>query len=111
MTNYTIAQSHSKAEWIAYIEEKSKPIFNSDEYEKSVLDYANMYGNYDFLKFLVNENYIWFDSGKDKDYIMTFGAGTKIQRIKYEERDNDCYYGGCWKREVDFQENRNIIQF
>ncbi len=88
MTNYTIAQSHNKSEWIAYIEEKDKPIFNSDEYGKTVLDYAIMFGNYDFLKFLINKNYIWFDSRKDTDYVMTFGAGTNIQRIKFEERDN-----------------------
>ncbi|MCM1101734.1 MAG: ankyrin repeat domain-containing protein [Clostridium sp.] len=88
MTNYTIAQSHNESEWIAYIEEKDKPILNPDEYGKTILEYAIMFGNYDFIKFLVNKNYIWFDSRKDKDYIMTFGAGTSIQRIKFEECDN-----------------------
>ncbi|MCH5249853.1 MAG: ankyrin repeat domain-containing protein [Lachnospiraceae bacterium] len=91
MTNYTVAQSHNESEWIAYIDEKDKPILNPDEYGKTVLDYAIMFGNYDFLKFLVNKNYIWFDSRKDKDYIMTFGAGTNIQRIKFEERDNGVF--------------------
>lgn len=91
MTNYTVAQSHSETEWIAYIEEKDKPILNPDEHGKTVLDYAIMFGNYDFLKFLVNKNYIWFDSRKDNDYVMTFGAGTNIQRIKFEERDNGVF--------------------
>lgn len=91
MTNYTVAQSHSEAEWIAYIEEKDKPILNPDEYGKTVLDYAIMFGNYDLLKFLVEKNYIWFDSRKDNDYVMTFGAGTSIQRIKFEERDNGVF--------------------
>lgn len=91
MTNYTIAQSHNKSEWIAYIEEEHKPILNPDEYGKTILDYAIMFGNYDLLKFLVNEKYIWFDSRKDNDYIMTFGAGTSIQRIKFEERDNGVF--------------------
>lgn len=86
MTNYTVAQSHSEAEWIAYIEGKDKPILNLDEYGKTVLDYAIMFGNYDFLKFLVDKKYIWFDSQKDNDYVMTFGAGTSIQRLKFEER-------------------------
>ncbi len=91
MTNYTVAQSHSEAEWIAYIDEKDKPILNPDEYGKTVLDYAIMFGNYDFLKFLVNKKYIWFDSRKDNDYVMTFGAGTSIQRNKFEERDNGVF--------------------
>ena len=91
MTNYTVAQSYNEAEWIAYIEEKGKPILNPDEYGKTVLDYAIMFGNYDFLKFLVSKNYIWFDSRKDNDYVMTFGAGTNIQRIKFEECDNSVF--------------------
>lgn len=92
MTNYTVAQSHNKEEWIAYIEIESRPILNPDEYGKTVLDYAIEYGNYDFLKFLVDKNYIWFDSRKDKDYIMTFGAGTSIQRIRFEEIDNGVFH-------------------
>jgi len=91
MTNYTIAQSHNKAEWIAYIEEKDRPILNPDEYGKTVLDYAIMFGNYNFLKFLINENYIWFDSREATDYVMTFGAGTNIQSIKFEVRDNGVF--------------------
>lgn len=91
MTNYTIAQSHNEAEWISYIEEKDKPILNPDEYGKTVLDYAIMFGNYNFLKFLINENYIWFDSREDTDYVMTFGAGTNIQHTKFEERDNGVF--------------------
>ncbi|MCM1266610.1 MAG: ankyrin repeat domain-containing protein [Bacteroidales bacterium] len=91
MTNYTVAQSHNEAEWTAYIEKKDKPILNPDEYGKTALEYAIMFGNYDFLKFLVNKNYIWFDSRKDKDYIMTFGAGTSIQRVKFEERERGVF--------------------
>lgn len=34
MTNYTVAQSHNKEEWIAYIEIESRPILNPDEYGK-----------------------------------------------------------------------------
>lgn len=91
MTNYTVAQSHNEAEWIAYIEEKNRPVLNTDEYGKTVLEYAIMFGNYDFLKFLINKNYIWFDSRQDKDYVMTFGAGTNIQRIKFEECENGVF--------------------
>ena len=91
MTNYTIAQLHNEKEWTAYIERTDKPILNPDEYGKTVLDYAIEFSNYDFLKFLMDKKYIWFDSRKDKDYIMTFGAGTSIQRIKYEEHDNGVF--------------------
>lgn len=91
MTNYTTAQAHSEKEWMAYIEKEDKPILNPDEYGKTVLEYAIEFGNYDFIKFLMDKNYIWFDSRKDKDYIMTFGAGTSIQRIKFEEHENGIF--------------------
>lgn len=91
MTNYTIAQSHNKSDWTAYIEDKSSPILNPDEYGKTVLEYAIMFGNYEFIKFLVDENYIWFDSREDRYWGRTFGAGTNIQRIKFEEVDNEIF--------------------
>lgn len=91
LTNYTIAQSHSRKEWSSYIEIKSKPILNPDEYGKTVLDYAIKFGNYDLIKFLMDEKYIWFDSRKNSDYVITFGAGTNISRIKFEERDNGVF--------------------
>ncbi|MBD5489748.1 MAG: hypothetical protein HDR13_13340 [Lachnospiraceae bacterium] len=91
LTNYTVAQSHNKKDWTAYIEKADKPILNPDEYGKTVLEYAIEFRNYDFLKFLMDKNYIWFDSRKDKDYYMTFGAGTSIQRIKFEEHSDGVF--------------------
>lgn len=80
VTNYSIACSKDTAEWEAYINRADKLILNSDEYCKTVLDYALEFGNYEFIKFLMDNKYIWFDSRKDQDYIQTFGAGTSIER-------------------------------
>lgn len=80
VTNYSIACSQDPTEWEAYINRADKLILNSDEYCKTVLDYALEFGNYEFIKFLMDHNYIWFDSRKDQDYIQTFGAGTSIER-------------------------------
>ena len=80
VTNYSIACSNNPAEWEAYIRRVDKLILNSDEYCKTVLDYALEFGNYKFIKFLMDNQYIWFDSRKDQDYIQTFGAGTSIKR-------------------------------
>ncbi|MBD5525482.1 MAG: hypothetical protein HDR04_13895 [Lachnospiraceae bacterium] len=91
LTNYTVAQSHNKNVWMTYIEKAEQPILNPDEYGKTVLEYAIEFRNYDFLKFLMDKNYIWFDSRKDKDYYMTFGAGTSIQRIKFEESSDGVF--------------------
>ncbi|MDE6852133.1 MAG: hypothetical protein K2J67_06545 [Lachnospiraceae bacterium] len=69
----------------------------------TVLDYAIKFSNYDFLKFLVNKNYIWFDSQKDNDYVMTFGAGTNIQRIKFVERDNGVFIRKPDKNDLQYK--------
>lgn len=80
VTNYYIACSKDPLEWNAYIRRSDKLILNSDEYCKTVLDYAIEFGNYEFIKFLMDNNYIWFDSREEQEYIQTFGAGTSIKR-------------------------------
>lgn len=80
VTNYSVACSKDPKEWEKYINREDKLILNCDEYCKTVLDYALEFGNYEFIKFLMDNKYIWFDSRKEQDYIQTFGAGTSIQR-------------------------------
>lgn len=82
VTNYSIACSKNSAEWDKYIKHPDKLILNCDEYCKTVLDYSIEFGNYEFIKYLMDNKYIWFDSRKDQDYITTFGAGTSIERRK-----------------------------
>ena len=65
VTNYSIACSKNPAIWEAYINRADKLILNSDEYCKTVLDYALEFANYELIKFLMDHNYIWFDSRKD----------------------------------------------
>ena len=79
VTNYSIACSKDPAKWEAYINREDKLILNSDEYCKTVIDYALEFANYEFLKYLMDKGYVWFDSRKDNDYITTFGAGTSIK--------------------------------
>lgn len=80
VTNYSIAASKNPKEWEEYINHSDKLILNSDEYCKTVLDYALDFKNYEFIKYLMDNKYIWFDSRKDQDYYETFGAGTSIER-------------------------------
>lgn len=80
VTNYSIATSKDPKEWEEYINRSDKLILNSDEYCKTVLDYALDFKNYEFIKYLMDNEYIWFDSRIDRDYYETFGAGTSIER-------------------------------
>ena len=89
VTNYSVACSKDPAEWERYINRADKLVLNSDEYGKTVLDYALEFGNYEFIKFLMANKYIWFDSGNDRDYNLTFGAGTSIQRRPIGFIDSD----------------------
>ncbi len=87
-TNYLIAFSKNRKEWEQFLERDDKLILNEDEYCKTAIDYAIEYGNYDFLKFLIEKGYIWFDSRNDKEYYKTFGAGTRIERRRNYRIDN-----------------------
>ncbi len=91
MTNYYIAQSHSQQEWQEYIDREDKPILCKDEFGINIIEYAIQFQNYDFLKFLTEKGYIWFDSQKDEDYVTTFGAGTSILKINFEDRGNGIF--------------------
>lgn len=80
VTNYAIACSKDPKEWEEYIHREDKLILNTDEYCKTVLDYALEFRNYEFIKYLMAHQYIWFASEEQQDYVFTFGAGTSIER-------------------------------
>lgn len=91
ITNYYIAQSQDPNEWQAYIERADRPILCKDEFGLNTLEYAIQFQNYSLIKFLMDNGYIWFDSREDKDYIRTFGAGTSIPKINFEDRGNGIF--------------------
>lgn len=83
VTNYEIAFSRNREEWEAYIDRPDKLILNSDEYNKTVIDYALEFGNYDFMKYLMDKRYIWFVDDSENDttkWAFGFCAGTSIKR-------------------------------
>ncbi len=80
MSNYSIAFSKDPAEWENYIQRGDRLILNPDEYNKTVIDYALEAGNYDFLKYLMDHEYIWFVGSDKSEYSLGFGAGTSIRR-------------------------------
>lgn len=80
MTNYRFAFTKDKDIWEQYINREDKIILNTDEYDKTVIDYALEFKNYDLLKYLMDNKYIWFVGENKKDYCTTFGAGTSIER-------------------------------
>lgn len=83
LTNYTIAFSKDEHEWEAYVSREDSPILNADEYGKTVIDYALEAENYDFLKYLMDKQFIWF-VGADKENCFTgFGAGTSIEKAVF----------------------------
>lgn len=90
VTNYSVAFSKSPKDWEAYINREDKLILNPDEYGKTVIDYAIEFKNYKFIKYLIKNNYIWFDSRKEDTYCMTFGAGTSIERRN--PMNNDTFF-------------------
>ena len=88
LTNYEVAFSTNKEDWKAYINRKDQIILNADEYGKTVIDYALQFENYDFLKYLMDNNYIWFIGADEKEYRFSFGAGTSIKYTPSDFKNN-----------------------
>ena len=84
LTNYSIAFSKDPKEWEEYIRRPDKLILYSDEYGKTVIDYALEFKNLDFLKYLMEKKYIWFVSKDPNEYWGSFGAGTSIERRTFQ---------------------------
>jgi hypothetical protein len=80
LTNYSIAFTKDENLWEEYINDEDKPFLNPDEYSCTVLDYAIKFKNFDFIKYLIDKGYIWFDSEEfEGSYVHDFGAGTSIK--------------------------------
>ena len=88
VTNYSIACSKDPVQWQMYIDREDKLILNEDEYNKTVLDYAIEFANYDFIKYLMDNGYIWFINREDSFYSTIFGAGTSIKRRESYMQDD-----------------------
>ncbi len=87
LTNYSVAFSKDEKVWEKYVNNEDKLILNVDEYGKNVIDYALEFKNYRFLKYLMDNEYIYF-IGKKKDLnICSFGAGTDIERRDISHTD------------------------
>lgn len=83
-TNFSVAGSKDASKWEAYIHNEAQPILQADEYGKTVIDYALEFENYEFLKFLIIQKYIWFSEEKKINAHRT-------QRIE----QYDMYSVGC----------------
>ncbi len=93
-SNYSIAYSKDPAEWESYINLESKPILKPDEFDKTAIDYALEAGNYPFLKYLMEKEYIWFTKKDESGDCVGFCAGTSI-KFDFRERTDylDCRLG------------------
>ena len=81
LTNYQIASSHVKNLWEFCINSEDSIFLNPDEYDKTILDYAFEFKNYEFLKYLVDNEYIWLvEQNPGERCGMSFYGGTSIKR-------------------------------
>ncbi|WP_303798198.1 hypothetical protein [Ruminococcus flavefaciens] len=71
---------------------EDKLFLNCDEYRKTVIDYALEFNNYKFIKYLLDEEYIWFVDNSKEGYGPYYGAGTSIkQNLGRFDNDTDSF--------------------
>lgn len=81
MTNYEIAFSKNPKIWKKYMASEDNLFLNSDEYGKTVVDYALDFKNYSFIHWLMDEGYISFDEEK------WYGTSLFLAKTKMKRRD------------------------
>lgn len=79
MSNYHLVFTEDQKIWEDYINREDKLFLNSDEYGKTIIDYALEYERYELLVFLLQRGYIWFTEDDPTAYYKTFKAGTSIK--------------------------------
>lgn len=91
LTNYDIAFTKEQDIWETYIHREDKIILNTDEYGKTIIDYALEFKNFELLKYFMEHGYIWFvgevNGGKESDMWTLFDGGTRIERRPVGEED------------------------
>ncbi len=87
LTNYSVALSSDRKVWESYVQREDSIVLNADEYGKTLIHYALDFKNYDLLKFLLDEEYIWFIGADRNDYWGSFGAGTSIKYHPIEQKN------------------------
>ena len=89
MTNYDIAFSQDKELWSSYMKREDKMFLNSDEYGKTGIDYAIEFKNYPFIKWLLDEEFIWLvDNSEYRQFGYSYGGGTSIEKRAPWDMDN-----------------------
>ena len=83
-TNYNIAFSKDKNDWIDYLNREDCIAAYADEFGKTVVDYAIEFKNYSFLKFLVEKGYITLVTPNEGIQELNFGASTTLKEKPYE---------------------------
>lgn len=83
-TNYNIAFSKDKNDWIDYLNRKDCIAAYADEFGKTVVDYAIEFKNYGFLKFLIEQGYITLVASDGSTQELNFGASTTLKERTYE---------------------------
>lgn len=101
ITNYDIAQSEDRNVWDEYMKREDRLFLNCDEYRKTVIDYALEFKNYAFMKYLLEEKFIWFvDPNADVCDYYGYRAGTSI---RHKDLPGN-YQANTLPAEIEFQD-------
>ena len=51
-----------------------------------MVDYALDFGNYEFVKYLMDNGHIWLVGGDEKSFFMDFNGGTNLRVLDSEKK-------------------------
>ena len=78
LTNYQIASTKDPKVWEMFFNDEYSPVGNLDEYNKSIIDYALEFHNYELIQYVINKGYITFTENYDCPTDVSYFAHTTL---------------------------------
>lgn len=80
LCSYTVALSNDETVWKEYLQQPMRPALYTDEYGKTLVDYALEFKNHALIRYLMDEGYLWFaDKNPERRITRGLGGGMNVE--------------------------------
>ncbi len=80
LCSYTVALSNDETMWKEYLQQPMRPALYTDEYGKTLVDYALEFKNHALIRYLMDEGYVWFaDQDPERRSTCGLGGGMNVE--------------------------------
>ena len=95
LTGYTVASVDNENVWGEYFNKKGNPAFNTDEYGRTIIDYAFEFDNYGLLKYMVDKEFVAVQNLGNSEKLFRTYCRVNIE----ENKELSGFFNGMFENE------------